>query len=206
MPSWIVANGPWLFSGIGVAALTGATVVVRWGHRRWREQRRTETSYTHGRLTVEPARSRSLQSRLPGFVLRLFYKPERVQARVKIGLQDGDRPISAYWGAQVPSIQINFQITNLSAIDLILDRMLIDVWFGQPTFSAALLDRYLVPAGEVTQGLYLRQMLSESQKQQIEWFEEAGGGAGSIGIHAVAYFESKLGRFSVRHSIERSKV
>jgi hypothetical protein len=206
MLSWIVANHQWLFSGIGLTVLGLAGLVVRWGHRRWREPRRTEAGDAHFRPKYEQVSSRTLPTRLPGVVLRLLYKPEEVQRKVKIALQDSGQPLSIYLNSQVPSIGMNFQIINLSAIDLILDRMLIEVWFGQPTFSAALLDRYVVPAGEVTQGLYLRHMLSDTQKQQIELFEKTAGNVGSLGIHVIAYFESKLGRLSVRHSIERSRA
>ncbi len=99
-----------------------------------------------------------------------------------------------------------FQITNLSPIDLVLDRALVDVWFGQPTFSVALLHRYSVPAGEITHGIHIRYMLADNQKAQIQAFDAAPGSKAGFHIYISAYFESKLGRFLVYRSIERDRL
>lgn len=128
-----------------------------------------------------------------------------VRDRIRIGLRE-DAPGTISLDADLPLINLYFQVTNLSPVDLILDRMLVDVWFGQPTFSVAVLDRLDVPAGEITQGIHVRQVLAENQARQIEAFNAAAGRAGSLHIFVTAYFESRLGRFSVKHSIERPKL
>lgn len=140
---------------------------------------------------------------MPGVILRLIYKPDDIQRRVIIGLRE-NVPAALYLGNPVPSIDLYFQITNLSPIDLVLDRALVDVWWGQPTFTVALLHRYSVPAGEITQGIHVRHMLAENQKAYIEAFNAAPGGRFHVFI--TAYFESKLGRLSVQQSIERDRL
>ena len=90
---------------------------------------------------------------------------------------------------------------------MVLDRALVDVWFNQPTFTAFLLHRYSVPAGEITQGIHVRQMLTEAQKAYIQAFEDAARGTrGQFHVYITAYFESKLGRFFVESSINRDRL
>jgi hypothetical protein len=124
-----------------------------------------------------------------------------------IALRD-NAPGSVNLGNPIPSVDLYFQVTNLSPIDLVLDRALVDVWFGQPTFTAALLHRYSVPAGEITKGIHVRHMLADNQKAYIEAFEGATprGSTGRFHVYITAYFESKLGRFFVQSSIERDRL
>jgi len=84
-----------------------------------------------------------------------------------------ENPIAMSPGASISLIDLYFEVTNLSPLDLVLDRMLVEVWFGQPTFNTTLLRRHLVPAGEVTKGVHLRQMLADNQKKQVEAFTGA---------------------------------
>lgn len=198
---WLLNNKEWLFSGLGITLIG----VLRAGYVRWRETRRVLPLDARYQTSHKEVRPRPLASRLPGFVSRLLFNPEAVRSRVKIALRD-NAPGNVYLNSPVPSVELYFQVTNLSSVDLILDRMLVDVWFGQPTFSTALLHRYSVPAGEITEGLHVRQALAENQKAYITAFEAAQGNAGSMHIYVTAYFESALGRFFVQQSIERQRL
>jgi hypothetical protein len=152
------------------------------------------------------AGSRPLTSKLPGFLLRALYKPEAIESKVKLGLRS-DAPASVYLSTgQIPYVELYFEVTNLAPIDLVLDRMLVEVWFGQPTFSTVFLRRQVIPAGDITDGLTVRQTLSSSQKAQIEAFQTSGVNAGAVHIYVTAYFESKLGRLSIQRSIERARL
>ncbi len=55
-----------------------------------------------------------------------------------------ENPIAMSPGASISLIDLYFEVTNLSPLDLVLDRMLVEVWFGQPTFNTTLLRRHLV--------------------------------------------------------------
>src|SRR5204863_2946277 len=152
-----------------------------------------------------PNGSRPFSSKLHGFLLRALYKPQEVQSKVKVDLRS-NVPASVYLQGQIPYVELYFQITNLGPIDLVLDRLLVEVWFGQPTFTTAVLHRYVIPAGDITDGITVRETLSESQKAQIAAFQAADGRSGSVHIYTYAYFESKLGRLVVRQSIERQRI
>jgi hypothetical protein len=145
---------------------------------------------------------KGLIDKLPSFVVRAFLKPERVASQINIDLR-GNTPIGLSLNAEVPHLEMFFDVTNLSQLDLVLDRMLVEVWFGQPTFTSAVLRRYLLPGGEITRNIYLRYALTSGQRLQIENFEKADQGRGFIHIRLTAYFESTLGRIEVARDIER---
>jgi hypothetical protein len=195
----IVASREWLFSGLGTIVLAG---FVRWGYDRWRE-RPIERLGTG--LSYKQVRPRPFPTRLPGFLLRVFYNPDAVKSQVHIALRD-NVPATVSLTSPVPYVELYFQLTNLSAIDLVLDRMLVDVWFGQPTFETAFLDRYVIPAGDISDGIRVRQTLADSQKAYIAAFQASGGTTGSVRIYITAYFESKLGRFSIQQTVERGNL
>jgi len=203
--NWIVANGHTLFSGAGISIIAVFWAVARWGYARWRERPRDELTRIGTDLHYQQARPRPFQTQLPGFLLRVLYKPDTVKSQVHIALRD-NAPGSVSLTSPVPSVELYFQVTNLSAIDLVLDRMLLDVWFGQPTFETAILDRYVIPAGDISDGIHVRHALADSQKAYIAAFEASRGASGSIRIYITAYFDSKLGRFSLRQTVERAKT
>ena len=201
MTDWLWANRTWLFSGAGLAVLASAWGIAKYGYHRWREARGARQStdlYQVDYLEVARAPRRSS---LPAFIRRAVIKPDDVSNRIHIALrEEGGLHVSL--GSEIPCVDLYFQVTNLSTLDLILDRLLVDVWFGQPTFQAALLDRYVVPAGEITKGMHIRQMLADNQRKQVE---ARRADRSRIIVNVVAYFESDVGRLVVRKTIEREQ-
>jgi hypothetical protein len=74
----------------------------------------------------------------PSFLLRLMLKPASLAKKIRIRLQ-GNRPINPNLDIEVPNIDLYFDITNLTNFNLVLDRLLIELWFGQPTLNGAVL-------------------------------------------------------------------
>jgi hypothetical protein len=209
MLAWILANKEWLFSGIGLAALGAAWWLARIGYRRWAE-RPSPTGHPVAGLggsapTRQEVKRTGLLSRLPPFVLRIFLRPEVVSSRVDIDLR-GENPIRLVLNAEVPYVDLYFQITNLSPLNLVLDRLLADVWFGQPTFTSAVLRRYEIPAGQITRGVQLRYQLASAQRKQIDEFAQSQGQRGAIHIYLTGYFQSRAGSIEIQKAIDRQKL
>ena len=200
---WIDHNKDWLFSGGGVVFLVGVWGLFKAGYRGWKQRRDVAVSSVNRRhVQYEKIMSKGLLETLPAFLLRPFIRPLTIASRVNIDLR-GDTPIALSLSSEVPHLEMYFEITNLSQFDLVLDRMVVEVWFGQPTFTAAVLRRYLIPAGEITRNIYLRQTLTSQQREQIEQFKRPDQNRGSLHIVLGAYFESSLGGIEVSKSIER---
>jgi hypothetical protein len=142
---------------------------------------------------------------IPGFLLRVFYPPRKVANKVKIELR-GENPINPCLGSSVPRIDLYLEVTNLSNLDLTLDRMLLDLWFGQPVLNGAILNRCNVPAKSTVKNLFFRSALTTRQIQQIKPYLQESPPSGSISLSVHAYFNSKIGSLEVEGRFERRKV
>ena len=206
MLEWLAENKGWLFSGLGIAVPGSLWWLIKYGYTRWKERRSigaaTGLSVIGQPVQYEKVRRKGIADRLPSFLVRAFLKPENVAAKIRIELR-GDTPIDLGLNTEVPHIDVYFEIANFSPFDLVLDRMLVEVWFGQPTFTSALYRRYLVPSGEITKNIYFRHELNSAQQNQISNYVNSDQGRGSIHIYLTAYFESSVGRVEVKHNIER---
>src|SRR6266581_3074138 len=118
---WVLQNR-WLFDGVGgAAALAGLGAIWKMGRNRWRETRSIPLANDPDPIAYAPVTRRPpLSTRVPAVILRLFTSPTRVRSRILIGLRE-ENPIALSLGASIPLIDLYFEITNLSPIDLILD-------------------------------------------------------------------------------------
>lgn len=142
---------------------------------------------------------------LPGFLLRLMYSPNKIARQVRIGLRS-EKPICPNLTREVPDIDLYFEVTNLSNLNLVLERLLVDLWFGQPTLKGSLLRRYCISPRSVSQNICFNSDLTQAQCQYIDEFLNSQGGRGRIHLHATAYFESKVGVIEVEERFERGSL
>ena len=123
--------------------------------------------------------------------------------KIRIRLQ-GNRPINPNLDIEVPNIDLYFDITNLTNFNLVLDRLLIELWFGQPTLNGAMLQRYEIPANNISKTIYFRADLTQKQCEQIRKYLNNAEFRGSITLHVTGYLESKIGLVEVKEDFERS--
>lgn len=63
------------------------------------------------------------------FLLRWYYKPEKIAAKIKVRISsDGDGIV--FWGGEMPRAQAWLQITNLSPFPIRFDRIYGYFWYG----------------------------------------------------------------------------
>ncbi len=141
----------------------------------------------------------------PGLLLRLVYPPKKVAKQVVIELR-GEMPVNLSLGACVPRIDLYLEVINLSNLDLVLDRMLIDLWFGQPTLNAAVLEHHRIPARSIYKHVIARSDLTAQQTKQIEPYTAQSPPSGSIMLNVHSYFTTKVGTVEVETRFERRKV
>ncbi len=146
-----------------------------------------------------------LVSVLPGLLLRLFYSPGKVGNDVKINLR-GELPINTSLNSSVPHLDLYLEITNLSNLNLVLDRILLDLWFGQPVLQGAILERYKIPSRSTENPVFFRTDLTSKQIDQIKPYLTDSPPSGGISLSTIAYYESKIGVIEVKQRIERRRV
>lgn len=141
---------------------------------------------------------------VPGLLLRLFYPPKKLAPQVKVNLT-GEKPINPSLNSSVPYVDIYLEITNVSNLELVLDRMLIDLWVGQPVLIGSILKRTKIPPRSTGQHVFFRDNLSSKQVQQIESFMSEMPPTGSITLSISAYLESKVGIVEIEGRFERGR-
>lgn len=199
--NWLSNNIPWLFSGIGVVVIIwfGRKVQSRWNERRTLSGQSLTSQGVWLPIVHERIRANGMLSRLSSFLLRFVLKPEQIASNVHIRLRENNPiTISLTGSVQVPCVDIYFEITNLNRVDLVLDRLLIDMWFGQPNFTGALLRRYPIPAGQITKNIYFRHELTSAQEEQIKRSRSEDN---SHTLHLTGYFLSSAGMVEVKRRI-----
>lgn len=146
-----------------------------------------------------------LLAKLPGWLIRHYYNPQSVSQLIDVDLRS-NKPIIISFGTEIPSVDLYFQIYNKSHFDLVLDRLLVNLWIGQPTLYGAILRRYDLPKRERTDNISYRHLLTLPQQEQIKKRREGQLLGTPVTITITAYFESKIGVISVEKRIEHMDV
>jgi hypothetical protein len=131
-----------------------------------------------------------------------------LQRRVTVGLRD-EHAVAAQLQNAVPAISVWFMVSNHSNEDLMLDRIVLSVWAGQPVVHGVMAHRTPVPRPETVNIIYFEDMLTPAAVDQIRKCMQAvrsgaAGGQGQYRIHGRAYFESAQGGFAIDlHHLQR---
>ena len=139
---------------------------------------------------------------VPGLLLKRVFPPEKVATHIRVELV-GERPIAPSLTSSVPHLDLNLSVTNLSPLQLRLDRMLVDLWFGQPVLNGALLERMVVPPRSTENLMYFRGQLSSAQVRQVEPYTQTNPPSAPISLTVRAYFDTRVGPVEYERRFER---
>lgn len=149
--------------------------------------------------------SKIILAKLPGWFVRYFYPPKKIADSIDIDLRN-NQPVVISFGTDIPSVDLYFQIFNKSPFDLVLDRLLIDFWIGQPTFRGAILRRYNLQHGDSIKNVHFGILLSLPQQEQIKEKRKGQLISESVSITVTGYFESKLGLVCVEKRFDCADI
>ncbi len=96
----------------------------------------------------------------------------------------------------VPSVRIDFEVINRSDVDLVLDRIVLTLWNGQPVLQGVMAHRYPIPPNETTSTIFFAGMLTEGAAALIRKNQDAirsGSGTATsnqLQVGARAYFDA----------------
>jgi len=141
----------------------------------------------------------------PGLVTRRFISPTKLAEMVEVDLRRAS-PINISFGSSIPSLSLWFRISNKSLVNLVLDRLLIDLWIGQPFLHGAILSQYIVSKQSSIENAYFNTKLTNPQQ---DWIRKHVSGqllSVPVTITVEAYFESKVGTIRVEQRIEHRTV
>ncbi len=142
---------------------------------------------------------------LPRWISRWLAPPERIARQVEIDLRRIN-PVNIILRADVPNMGLWFRISNMSPVDLVLDRLLVELWVGQPTLRGAVLERLHVPRGKSVEDVYFWHDLGPNQQEQIRSRIKDGLLSVQVYVYLKAYFESRVGPVYVNRRLEHWNV
>lgn len=159
-------------------------------------------------MTIEAVGSLILEKilgLLPGWLARCFISSQKIAKQVEVDLRS-IKPIDICFGTDIPRLSIYFRISNLSPVNLVFDRLLIDLWVGQPTLQGAILERFNMPTRHSRQDVYLSIQLTAPQQEQIRKHINGQFLTVPVIIHVKAYFDSKIGFVYLEKRFEHRDV
>jgi len=140
---------------------------------------------------------------LPEWMARRLFPASRVADRIEIDLKR-ENPIAIHFkSTEFPYVDIWFRISNLSPVNVILDRLLVDLWINQPTLKGAILRRIEIPRHSSTEVVRFWHDLTMAQEQRIIRHADQNGVLDvPISVEIEAYFESRIGMVYVEKRLE----
>lgn len=135
---------------------------------------------------------------LPYFIARRVFTEERLQKDVRVSLR-ANTPVSI--GGSPAQLNVYLRMVNLGNIDVRVDRVVADVWFGQPTATLLNIVPFDVPARTEREDVYLHAVLSR------DVVEQAFAVSKQIGAHMfmdlTVVCKSTIRDFIIREHVER---
>jgi len=86
---------------------------------------------------------------LPSWLVRRFVPLASVQRQVKV-LPRSRSPLNFSLNEATPTVRAYFQVENHSGVDLVLDRIITDIWAGQPVAYGVIAYRTAIPKHTTT--------------------------------------------------------
>jgi len=135
---------------------------------------------------------------LPKWLIRRIYPTTRIAQEIRIDLRSNvPIQIARY---DIPKISLYFTITNHSLVDLVLDRLLIEIHISsQPILYGILLERHNIPKRETT-GIYFEDLLTSLQAEHLKKRTSEIKMIEYLQVDVKAYFESNSGIIKLEKS------
>jgi excisionase family DNA binding protein len=117
----------------------------------------------------------------------------------------GNSPIQINLTGPEPDISLWFKADNRSSMEVELDRLLVEVWLGQPFVEGAVLNRYTLRPNAWDDSIRFHQYLSRDRAdiltQRLADSKGQSGGATDLRLQLTAYFNSPFGSLAVYNNM-----
>lgn len=143
---------------------------------------------------------------LPKWLLIRIYPHKKILDEIDIDLDSNDGA-EIYFSSSISTLNLNFNISNMTALNLIIDRIIIDIWIDQPIEKGVILERYQLSRYSKKKEIRYRAFLSNAQKEHINFsLKRANDGTVRLMLYLLVYFESKIGIIEKNKEIRRDRV
>ncbi len=135
---------------------------------------------------------------IPYFIARRIFTEERLRSEVRVSLR-ANTPVSI--GGNPARLSVYLRMVNLSNIDVRVDRIVADVWFGQPTATLLNVVPFDVPARTEREDVYLHTVLSRDVVEQAFVVSKQSGAHMFMDLTIVC--TSTVRNFIIHEHVER---
>lgn len=143
----------------------------------------------------------------PRWLARILLPPARVAEQIEIDLRRTNPIAIAFRSTEFPCVEAWFRISNQSQVNLVLDRMLVDLWVNQPMLRGADLRRVEIPRRSTKDDIHFWHDLTATQEERVRrHVDEKGNLTVPVALYVDAYFESRVGTVHVRTTLEHRGV
>ncbi len=144
---------------------------------------------------------------LPRWMVRRLLPPQRIAQQIEIDLRRINPIAISFKSTEFPCVDAWFRISNQSQVNLVLDRLLIDLWVNQPMLRGTVLRRAEIPRRTTKDDVHFWHDLTTTQEERVrKHVDEKGILTVPVAINLDAYFESKVGFVHVRATLEQRGV
>ena len=134
---------------------------------------------------------------LPGILSKIFFGPAKAKAQFEIDLS-GHGPVAIRLNSHIPEVEVRLRITNKGPIPISVDRILFQLWMGQPVVEFAELRRVLLHSQQTIGVASSRVFLSEPQRKAIESnLDQNRRPINMVMLHATVFCDCKVGHFDM---------
>jgi hypothetical protein len=139
---------------------------------------------------------------LPGWLARRFVSVDSVSRQVRL-LPRSKTPLVFSLNEATPTVRAYFQVVNHSGVDLMLDRIVAEIWAGQPVAYGVMAHRVAIAKHATTDEIPAFQMpltpkAIEGAERIREQQKANPGSQGNYTQIGTAFFDSKIGSFKVQ--------
>lgn len=132
---------------------------------------------------------------LPAFIVSKFITTQSVREDLELDLRSINS-INININTDIPEFTLWLRVTNKCSIPIRIDRILFDIWIGQPFIDGVLLRPIEILPKKTQCDVRFLTKLSDRQIQVVKRHQESNRGI-NFTIHIYAYCECKLGKFDL---------
>ena len=127
-----------------------------------------------------------------------------LESRLRVELRPLS-PIQINLQPYTPEVRLWFRIDNRTAFEVVLDRLLVEVWYPQPVAEGGVFDRYTIsPNQSIDTPMYHAFLPPDKVTTMLQTARDPNQYA-ELQIYARGYFDTPIGWANVQTRITRAK-
>jgi hypothetical protein len=109
-----------------------------------------------------------------------------------------DYPVQVDLNSTVPNVSMGFEVVSHHAVDAVLEKIVFQLWAGQPVLSATMDHRHTISSHTTVGNIFFSGELTTGAVERIRQEMARRAPRGKYTVHGIAYFSSISGPFEIQ--------